>query len=53
MQLIGRLWRRPQSKRVIVYRLLAQQSPDEFLTHLSYGKGAMHERFLEQPALGE
>ena len=53
MQLIGRLWRRPQAKRVLVYRLLAKNSPDEFLTNLSYGKGVMHERFLERPALGE
>ena len=36
MQLIGRLWRRPQPKRVVVYRLLAQDSPDECLTNYIY-----------------
>ncbi|KAI0091818.1 P-loop containing nucleoside triphosphate hydrolase protein, partial [Irpex rosettiformis] len=55
LQLIGRVWRRPQPKHVIVYRLIALGSPDQFLSDLSWGKGAMHNCFLEKshPVLGE
>ncbi|KAI0085377.1 P-loop containing nucleoside triphosphate hydrolase protein, partial [Irpex rosettiformis] len=46
LQLIGRVWRRPQPKQVIVYRLIALDSPDQFLNNLSWGKASMHESFL-------
>ena len=50
--MIGRVWRRPQPKQVIVYHLLAMGSPDEFLNNLSWGKGTMHEAFVgERPIL--
>ena len=53
MQAIGCLWRQQQQKRVVVYRLLARHSPDEFLTHISSGNGVTHRYFLDSnhPAL--
>lgn len=53
MQVIDCLWRRPQAKRVVVYRLLARRSPDDFLTNISSAKSAMRRVFLDQahPAL--
>ena len=45
-QLIGRLWRWPQSKDVIVYRLIVLDTPDVFLNNLSFDKGAMLSQFV-------
>jgi hypothetical protein len=46
MQLIGRVWRRPQSKQVYVYRLLGTPSPDTFLSSMSHNKAVMHSTFM-------
>ncbi len=53
MQLIGRLWRKPQQKRVIIYRLIGLESPDEYLMNISWGKGAMHESFFAREAISK
>ncbi|KAJ7865882.1 P-loop containing nucleoside triphosphate hydrolase protein, partial [Mycena olivaceomarginata] len=44
-QLIGRIWRQPQPKTVLVYRLIAKNTPDVFLNNISFDKLAMHEEF--------
>ncbi|KAJ7802826.1 hypothetical protein B0H14DRAFT_3154817 [Mycena olivaceomarginata] len=44
-QLIGRIWRQPQPKTVLVYRLIAKNTPDVFLNNISFDKLAMHEAF--------
>ena len=53
MQAIGCLWRQQQAKRVVVYRLLARHSPDEFLTNISSAEGVTRRFFLDSshPAL--
>ncbi|KAH7917293.1 hypothetical protein BV22DRAFT_1026655 [Leucogyrophana mollusca] len=45
-QLKGRVWRQPQRKKVRVYRLIADKTPDVFLNNISFDKGAMHEAFV-------
>ncbi len=45
-QLIGRVWRHPQSKRVHIYRLIGGKSPDVFLNNLSFSKGFIQEAFM-------
>jgi hypothetical protein len=45
-QLIGRVWRRPQNKRVHIYRLIGGNSPDILLNNLSFSKGLIQETFL-------
>ncbi|KAK7682072.1 hypothetical protein QCA50_014658 [Cerrena zonata] len=44
-QMIGRLWRLPQKKEVIVYQLVALGTADVFLSDNSFGKGRMLEAF--------
>ncbi|KAK7440780.1 hypothetical protein VKT23_016856 [Stygiomarasmius scandens] len=45
-QLVGRIHRYPQVKPVIVYRLVAANSPDVFLNNLSMDKGMIQEAFV-------
>ena len=45
-QLIGRVWRHPQCKRVHIYRLIAANSPDILLNNLSFSKELIQETFL-------
>ncbi|KAH9019722.1 P-loop containing nucleoside triphosphate hydrolase protein [Lactarius pseudohatsudake] len=45
-QLIGRVWCHPQSKRVHIYRLVGERSPDVFLNTLSFTEGYITESFL-------
>ena len=53
-QLIGRIHRRGQQKRVHIYRLIADNSPDVALNAISFNKEAMHAAFLSAPpALSE
>ena len=53
-QLIGRLWRRLQTKRVHVYRLIALGSPDVFLNNISFDKARIHQAFIDAgPALSK
>ena len=49
-QLIGRVWRYPQRKRVHVYRLVAEGTSDVFLNNISFSKGAMHDAFMQSSA---
>ena len=44
-QLIGRVWRFPQQKKVHIYRLIGARSPDIFLNNISYGKGSIQDMF--------
>lgn len=44
-QLLGRIYRFPQPKRVIVYRLIAKKTSDVFLNNIAFDKAAMHEAF--------
>ncbi|EED80799.1 predicted protein [Postia placenta Mad-698-R] len=45
-QLIGRLWRDPQAKQVLVYRLIARNTSDVFLNNISFDKSIMHHAFM-------
>jgi hypothetical protein len=45
-QLIGRVWRHPQRKRVHIYRLIGGKSPDILLNNLSFSKGLIQETFM-------
>ncbi|KAH7919437.1 hypothetical protein BV22DRAFT_1023013 [Leucogyrophana mollusca] len=45
-QLKGRVWRQPQKKKVRVYRLIADKTPDVFLNNISFDKGAMLAAFV-------
>lgn len=45
-QLIGRVWRYPQSKKVHIYRLIGGGSPDILLNNLSFSKGFLQETFM-------
>lgn len=45
-QLIGRVWRQPQSKQVQIYRLIAGNTPDVLLNNLSFNKGFIQETFM-------
>ncbi|KAH9011667.1 P-loop containing nucleoside triphosphate hydrolase protein [Lactarius pseudohatsudake] len=45
-QLIGRVWRHPQRKKVHVYRLIGGRSPDVLLNNLSFSKGFIQEAFM-------
>ncbi|RDB30571.1 DNA repair and recombination protein RAD54 [Hypsizygus marmoreus] len=44
-QLIGRIWRQPQGKQVIIYRLIAKKTADVFLNNISFDKSVMHNSF--------
>jgi SNF2 family DNA or RNA helicase len=44
-QLFGRVWRHPQKKQVLTYRLIAAGTSDVFLNSMSFDKGAMHDAF--------
>ncbi|KAH9011430.1 P-loop containing nucleoside triphosphate hydrolase protein [Lactarius deliciosus] len=46
-QLVGRVWCHPQRKRVHVYRLVGERSPDVFLNALSFTEGYITESFLK------
>ncbi|KAI0348718.1 hypothetical protein OH77DRAFT_1416039, partial [Trametes cingulata] len=48
-QLIGRVWRHPQKKRVIVYYLIAENTSDVFLNTISRDKGMMQNAFMNIP----
>jgi hypothetical protein len=53
-QLIGRVWRQPQKKTVLVYRLIANRTPDVFLNNISFDKGTMLDAFTNSlPKLRE
>ncbi|KAI9069960.1 hypothetical protein FKP32DRAFT_1558701 [Trametes sanguinea] len=45
-QLIGRVWRHPQSKRVLIYSLIAVGTSDVFLNTISRDKGTMQSGFM-------
>ncbi|KAN0128350.1 P-loop containing nucleoside triphosphate hydrolase protein [Lactarius tabidus] len=45
-QLIGRVWRPPQSKRVHIYRLIGGRSPDVLLNNMSFGKTLIQDTFM-------
>ncbi|KAA1479710.1 hypothetical protein DENSPDRAFT_750710, partial [Dentipellis sp. KUC8613] len=44
-QLIGRLWRHPQKKTVLVYRLFGEGTPDTLINTLSVEKGQLADAF--------
>lgn len=44
-QLIGRVWRHPQPKKVHVYRLIGDRSPDVLLNNISFDKGFIQAAF--------
>ena len=48
-QLIGRIHRRGQDKRVHIYRLIADKTPDIALNTISFTKEAMHTAFVSAP----
>jgi superfamily II DNA or RNA helicase len=48
-QLVGRIHRYPQTKRVVVYRLIAKHSPDMFLNRLSQDKAQIFAAFVSAP----
>ncbi|KAH7919759.1 hypothetical protein BV22DRAFT_1050844 [Leucogyrophana mollusca] len=45
-QLKGCVWRQPQKKKVRVYWLIADKTPDVFLNNISFDKGAMLAAFV-------
>ncbi|KAH9019860.1 P-loop containing nucleoside triphosphate hydrolase protein [Lactarius pseudohatsudake] len=45
-QLIERVWRHPQRKKVHVYRLIGGRSPDVLLNNLLFSKGFIQEAFM-------
>ncbi|KAJ2985714.1 hypothetical protein NUW54_g10059 [Trametes sanguinea] len=45
-QLIGRVWRHPQSKQVLIYSLIAVGTSDVFLNTISRDKGTMQSGFM-------
>jgi Helicase conserved C-terminal domain len=44
-QLVGRIYRSPQSKTVHVYGLIADDTQDVFLNHICFSKASMMEAF--------
>ena len=46
-QFIGRVWRHPQKKPVIVYRPLAIEVNERNMSNIAYGKEEMHREFTE------
>ena len=50
--MIGRLWRPPQPKQVIIYRLLLAGT-EVALSNLALAKGAMHDAFVGASSLGK
>ncbi|KAI6029955.1 P-loop containing nucleoside triphosphate hydrolase protein [Pisolithus microcarpus] len=45
-QLRGRIYRYPQQKEVLVYRLVARGMPDVFLNNIAFDKGNLHKAFI-------
>jgi len=45
-QLIGRCWRQPQKKTVIVYRLIAMDTADSIISDIAFSKWKMHDAFV-------
>lgn len=41
LQLIGRIWRHPQKKQVLVYQPCLEHATDMFLSVLSFSKNAL------------
>ncbi|EIW75348.1 hypothetical protein CONPUDRAFT_66102, partial [Coniophora puteana RWD-64-598 SS2] len=53
-QLRGRIWRYPQSKHVVFYRLVALDTPDVFLNTISFNKARIHDAFTNaDPAISK
>ncbi|KAH8069437.1 P-loop containing nucleoside triphosphate hydrolase protein [Cristinia sonorae] len=48
-QLIGRAWRFPNTKRVVMYRLIADRTPDVFLNNMAFNKLIMYQAFISTP----
>ncbi|KIK23571.1 hypothetical protein PISMIDRAFT_100380 [Pisolithus microcarpus 441] len=45
-QLRGRIYRYPQQKEVLFYRLVARGMPDVFLNNIAFDKGNLHKAFI-------
>ncbi|KZT17921.1 hypothetical protein NEOLEDRAFT_1081787, partial [Neolentinus lepideus HHB14362 ss-1] len=45
-QLRGRIYRYPQRKSIVIYRLLADNTPDMFLSTISFAKSQIHQAFI-------
>ncbi|KAI6116603.1 P-loop containing nucleoside triphosphate hydrolase protein [Pisolithus croceorrhizus] len=45
-QLRGRIYRYPQQKEVLFYRLVARGTPDVFLNNIAFDKGNLHKAFV-------
>ncbi|KAI6162766.1 P-loop containing nucleoside triphosphate hydrolase protein, partial [Pisolithus thermaeus] len=45
-QLRGRIYRYPQQKVVLFYRLVARGTPDVFLNNIAFDKGNLHKAFV-------
>ncbi|KAI5982172.1 P-loop containing nucleoside triphosphate hydrolase protein [Pisolithus albus] len=45
-QLRGRIYRYPQQKEVLFYRLVARGTPDIFLNNIAFDKGNLHKAFV-------
>ncbi|KAJ3525636.1 hypothetical protein NM688_g8374 [Phlebia brevispora] len=50
-QMIGRIWRQPQRKIVIIYWILTRGSADVFLDSISLEKGFMHDALMKDPSV--
>ena len=48
-QTIGRVWRKGQQRRVLVYRLIVLGTSDVFLNSLAFSKELMHLAFINAP----
>ena len=45
-QFIGRVWRQPQTKRVIAYRLMAMEMSEKYLGSINANKEVMHKNLV-------
>ncbi|KAL7283873.1 hypothetical protein ACG7TL_001143 [Trametes sanguinea] len=48
-QLMGRVWRHPQEKKVIEYHVIADGTSDVFIGGISFDKGLAHRRLMHMP----
>ncbi|KAL7283875.1 hypothetical protein ACG7TL_001145 [Trametes sanguinea] len=48
-QLMGRVWRHPQEKKVIEYHIVAEGTSDIFIGGISFDKGLAHRRLMHMP----
>ncbi|EKM49396.1 uncharacterized protein PHACADRAFT_201655 [Phanerochaete carnosa HHB-10118-sp] len=50
-QFIGRVWRNPQVKPVLVYRPLAMETNEKNMSNIAFGKEEMHRAFITPTAI--